>query len=716
MGSFDIFKRKGNGNLPSEIRREDPFGPKQSTYLRWQIGNKIRNRYEIFHILGGPGRSGMGTVYVCYDHEFKKVVAIKTLQDKFLSNRVAVERFKWEAETWVRLEKHRNIVRAEYVGEIDYRPCIFMEYVVGNEYGANLSGWIHGGGLGRVGKPDIPLILDFAIQFCHGMTHAAKRFQELGKSFVHRDIKPQNILVTREKVVKVTDFGLVKTFAEMDEDIPAVTIGDGLNRRLSLSKSGAVFGTPPYMSPEQCRGVKDIDVRSDIYAFGCVLYEMLTRRLVFDGVMPDDFIRRHLVAKPVSPNILPTLDAVVMKCLEKKPVDRDADFRELEVALSTILRELTGEEVREPDAVPLESSELVNKGVSLSGLGLVGEAVSCYREALKTKPNEPAAHLNLGHAYDTQGKLDEAISEYQEALRLKPDYELAHNNLGKVYVAQGKLDEAIKEYREALRIEPDNARIHTNLGAVYDRQGRWDEAIREYREALTINPNNALTHRNLGIAYKHQRKWNEAIREYREALTINPNDATAYNLLGTAYHDQGKHDEAVRKYREGLNINPNNAETHNDLGFVYFTQGKLNEALTEYKGALRINPNYVLAHRNLANLYERRGKRDQAVKEYKEALTINPNDAEVHFLLADVYMHQRNLDETIREFQEVLRITPNNANVHCYVASCLETIGRRSDALEHWKRYLALAGGVPGQKEQILEAQKHIRNLEKKLR
>jgi tetratricopeptide (TPR) repeat protein len=716
MGVFDIFKKKNTGDKPSEIRREIPFRPQQATYLRWQIGDKIQGRYEIFQILGGPGKSGMGIVYICYDHEFRKAVVIKTPQLKFLSNRAAIERFKWEAEAWVRLEKHYNIVQAKYVDEIDYRPCIFMEYVVGDEYGANLSGWIHSGGLGRIGKPDIPLILDFAIQFCHGMIHAEKRFQEIGKPFVHRDIKPSNIMVTRDRVVKITDFGLVKAFADLDADIPITTVGDGVNRRLSLSKSGTICGTPPYMSPEQCRGIKDIDTRSDIYAFGCVLYEMLTRRLVFDGVTLDDFIRHHLRTNPVSPNVQPLLDSVVMKCLEKKPVDRYANFKEMEVALSTIFRELTGKEVREPDAVPLGSFELVAKGLSLSRLGLLEEAISCYREALKVKSNEPCAHLNLGVAYDAQGKLDEAISEYREELKLRPDEQLAHSNLGKAYDAQGKRDEAVRELREALRIKPDDARVHTNLGAVYDHQGKPEEAVREYCEALRINPNDAVAHHNLGIAYKYQGKPEEAVREYHEALRINPNYANALKSLGKAYHDQGKQDDAVREYREALKINPNDAETHNNLGFVYFTQGKLNEAVKEYKEALRINPNYVLTHRNLGALYDNQGKRDKAVSEYREALRINPNDAKVHFLLGAVYMHQGKLGELVRELREVLRINPNDAGAHYYLASCIETIGKRSDALEQWKRYLAVAWGVPDQKKQIVEAQQHIKDLEKKLR
>ncbi|MCK4788925.1 MAG: serine/threonine protein kinase, partial [Desulfobacteraceae bacterium] len=293
---------------------------------RWVIGDAIGS-CEVIQILGGPGKSGMGIVYVCHDYVEEETVAIKTFQNRFLEDPTIIERFKWEAETWVRLGKHTNIVEAKRVENHAGKPHIYLEYVVGDErYGSSLSGWIHNGGLFRNGKPDMPLILDFAIRFCHGMIHAEKRFYEMGKPFVHRDIKPANILVTRDKVVKVTDFGLVKAFADLDQDIPLMTVEDGVSRRLSVSKSGAVCGTPPYMSPEQCLGYANIDVRSDIYAFGCVLYEMLTGRLVFDCRTPDEFIRHHLQVRPNSPNVLRDLDTVVLKCLEKKPANRYADF------------------------------------------------------------------------------------------------------------------------------------------------------------------------------------------------------------------------------------------------------------------------------------------------------------------------------------------------------------------------------------------------------
>jgi len=638
MGIFNSFKKK-KPDERSEEKLQTPPKIAQAAHGRWQVGDRIENRYEIHHILGGLGKSGMGIVYVCYDHQFNEPVALKTFQDKYLQDRASIDHFKWEAETWVRLEKHYNIVQAKYVQEIEGRPYIFLEYIVGDEqYGADLSGWIHLGGLHRNGKPDIPLILNFAIQFCHGMIHAEKKFQEVKKPFVHRDIKPQNIMVTRDRVVKVTDFGLVKAFAEMEGDILEITVGEGVHKMLSLSKSGAICGTPPYMSPEQCRGEKEIDIRSDVYAFGCTLYEMLTQKYVFGG----DFIYHHLKTLPRSPEVQKGLNGVVMKCLEKRPEHRYRDFSELEKALSSIYLNLTGEEVKKPEATALEAWELNNKGLSLANLGLHQEAITCYREALGINPNYAVAHNNMGVAYSDQGKLDEALRECREALRINPNLDKPHLNLGNAYYDQGKLDEAVREYREALSINANDAMAHSNLGNAYKAQGKLDEAVRECREALRINPNYTDAHHNLGTAYKAQGKLDEAVREYREALRINPNLAVSHSNLGNAYSAQGKLNEAVREYREALRINPNLDKPHLNLGNAYYDQGKLDEAVREYREALSINPNDDATHLNLGIAYKAQGKLDEAIECYQTFIRLAPPQAASYV---------RQAEETIRELK-----------------------------------------------------------------
>lgn len=162
-----------------------------------------------------------------------------------------------------------------------------------------------------------------------------KKFMEISKIFVHRDIKLENIMITQDKIVKITDFRLVKTFMGPKRDIDIGSVKDKVTgvERHGFSKRGSICGTPQYMSPEQCRGEDKIDIRSDIYAFGCVLYEMLTGRPPFICPTFDDYIR-CLTVRPKQPielsrEIPKQLNTLVMKYLEKEPSKRYQDFKSL---------------------------------------------------------------------------------------------------------------------------------------------------------------------------------------------------------------------------------------------------------------------------------------------------------------------------------------------------------------------------------------------------
>ncbi len=591
----------------------------------WQIGDKIEGRYQVCRILGGPGKSGMGIIYVCYDHESKTsgVKALKTIQDKYLQYPDAVNRFKREAETWVRLGKHPNIVQASIVLEIDRQPYIFLEYVPGyRQYGADLTGWIYSGRLQISEKPNIPLILNFAVQFCHGMIHAQKKFEEMGKLFVHRDIKPSNILVTENGIVKVTDFGLAKTLVEAGQDVPVTTHSVGPYSKIGISRSGEVVGTLPYMPPEQCRGEQDLDYRSDIYSFGCVLYEMVTRRFVFNVKTPQDFIYHHVKTMPKPTNAHRELDRVIMKCLEKKPTHRYHDFDELERHLSEIYHHSTGKAVKVGAEMPLDAVELCQKGISLAVLGFPQEASVCFQQVLGIAPKVGFVHGFLGRTYIAQGKLDAATIEFEEALKDDPMDATAHFELGNIHYKRKEFDEAITEFKIALSISPNDAATHVNLGLVYFDQEKLDMAEAEYKEALKIDKNMVGAHTDLAYVYLLQNKLNDAVAEYKQAIQIDPNDGALHNSLGFVYTIQGNNSESIAEYRKSLSINSNNAITHVNLGRVYIEEGRLDEAIAECKAALRIDPSAVLAYFFLGNIYRMQQKYSDAIEFYQRFIKL----------------------------------------------------------------------------------------------
>ncbi len=225
----------------------------------FQIGDRIQNRWEIHKILKG----GMAIVYFVYDHEGHEAFAAKTITDEIMkANPNTSARFAQEAIAWVNLDYHINVTAARMVRTIGGKPYIFLELVTGGDLGQ----WI---GTARLTK-DFFRILVYALQFCDGLSHAFSKGIK-----VHRDIKPSNCLITKDGVLKVTDFGLAKAFEGADFGTAIASQRDvfgSQERGLGLTQTGFGVGTCTHMAPEQFNDAKHVDVQADIYSFGVSLH------------------------------------------------------------------------------------------------------------------------------------------------------------------------------------------------------------------------------------------------------------------------------------------------------------------------------------------------------------------------------------------------------------------------------------------------------------
>ncbi|MCP4454065.1 MAG: serine/threonine protein kinase, partial [Planctomycetes bacterium] len=177
--------------------------------------------------------------------------------------------FETEVAIWVALENHANIVSCFFMDILDNQPFMALEWVAGEEgKGADLRGWL------RHGPLDLPTALDIGIDICRGLVHAGEKQPGL----VHRDLKPENILITQGGQAKITDFGLAQIVIRAGLDVtrmPEQEANSTDRQQQSLIGGGGVAGTPSYMPPEQWQPDARLDPRTDIYALGCILYEML---------------------------------------------------------------------------------------------------------------------------------------------------------------------------------------------------------------------------------------------------------------------------------------------------------------------------------------------------------------------------------------------------------------------------------------------------------
>jgi serine/threonine-protein kinase len=266
----------------------------------------------------------MGQVYLAEQVSLKRHVALKVLRPDLARNETSLARFKAEAEAVARAT-HPNIVQVYYIGTVDGLPFMALEYVEGK----NLREY-----LAKKGPPDLPLALSIMRQVAAALVRAG----ELG--IVHRDIKPDNILLTRKGEVKVADFGLSRVHA-------------GAESGLNLTQSGVTMGTPLYMAPEQAEG-KPCDCRADIYSFGVTCYHMLAGEPPFQGATAVEIALKHIAGRPPSladsrPDLPRALVTLVHRMMARQPEERFPTAREL-------LREIVRLREGKSGAVPLPAS------------------------------------------------------------------------------------------------------------------------------------------------------------------------------------------------------------------------------------------------------------------------------------------------------------------------------------------------------------------------
>jgi eukaryotic-like serine/threonine-protein kinase len=286
-------------------------GAGPSAKLRVVVGELIAGRYELHELVGS---GGMSNVFRAHDRLLERSVAIKVLHEQYSADEDYVERFRREARSVAQLA-HPNIVTVIDRGEEDGRQYIVFEYVEGE----NLKGLLSHGAL------PIDEALRYGLQIAGALDFAHKR------GLVHRDVKPQNVLLTEEGEPKVTDFGIARSV-----DVQSVT------------QSGTVLGTSDYIAPEQARG-EQVDQRTDIYSLGVMLYELLTSEVPYSG---DNFVAvamQHLHDPVPSlldrrPDAPVRLDLAVQRAMAKDPADRFASMEELIGELERCFGELGSEE------------------------------------------------------------------------------------------------------------------------------------------------------------------------------------------------------------------------------------------------------------------------------------------------------------------------------------------------------------------------------------
>ena len=500
---------------------------------------KQYGRYQVLKRLGG---GGMAQVYLGFDPRLRRQVAIKVIT-ALLNNQAMRERFEQEAVAMAQLS-HQSIVPIyDFGDDSDGYPYLVMRLMRGGSLAERLKQQ------GVFSLAEVAQLLERlapAIDFAHGL------------GMVHRDLKPLNILLDQQGNPYIADFGLVKL----------------LNASIPWTKSGKMMGSPPYMSPEQGRGL-EIDEQTDIYALGVITFELLTGKWPYQAENALGFIYQHSFNEipnicALNPKLPTALQPIIERVLAKAPKDRYATAGEFAAAIKGLLATRQAAPAQTVSMISLPTAEeCLRRGNQYYNQQDYQKAIAQYTQAILLDPKNAYAHLNRGLAYYVQGYTDKGINDYNQACQLKPQSATTFYYRGLAYQHKGQLYEAISDYEQALRINPQYNDATSKRQAAYDallkraqsayQKGQLDKALADCNLLLGLNPIDVTLLTLRGQVYEQKGQVEKALADYDEALRLNPHDVTLLTLRGQVYEQKGHVSKAIADYDEALGINPYHA-------------------------------------------------------------------------------------------------------------------------------------------------------------
>jgi tetratricopeptide (TPR) repeat protein/tRNA A-37 threonylcarbamoyl transferase component Bud32 len=589
-------------------------------------GTRIR-QYEILSLIG---EGGMGQVYLAADHKLDRRVAMKFLPPELTADERAVRRLLQEARAAARLD-HPNICAIHEIGEEGGRSFLVMPFIEGETLAARLE-------RGALDKNDA---IGIGVQVASALAEAHAR------GIVHRDIKPQNIMLAPRGQVKVLDFGIAADHGGASGADEATAT--------QLTAPGTVLGTWPYMSPEQVRA-EALDGRSDIFSLGVVLFEAVWGFHPFRAQTSAEVISNILTRDPLpaeGPDTArsPALAPIVRRCLEKDRAKRYPTAADLIVALEGAK---SGTAIA-PSSRPRRRALAVVVALVLIAVA-AGTVVAVRWRAHPTGAAKPAAQ-GKETAYDdyVRGKVkmgvinregvDAAIHLLQSAVAADPTFAPAQAELARacIYKAfqfssgdeQARLfEDADVAIQKALALNPNLAEAHLARGLLVWTHARGfphELAIRAYRRAIELDPNLDEAHLELGIVCMHVGLLDEASDEFQRALTLNPDNMLARTRTGTVALYAGDYAKAIEILR-GVPEEASPSYRSRALADALFLAGRTQEAEELVDGFLKRYPTDEGGSLTSvqAMLLAHAGKRDEAEAAIQRSIDIGQAAGHFH--------------------------------------------------------------------------------------
>jgi serine/threonine protein kinase len=630
-----------------------------------------------YKILAELGRGGMGVVYKAKDMRLDRTVALKFLAPEYTRDEEARKRFIQEAKAAAALE-HANICTVYEVDEADGQTYISMSYIEGQSLKDKL----------KEGPLSIDDAKDIALQVATGLEKAHN------KGIIHRDIKPANIMINDEEQAKITDFGLAK-----------------LSWGADLTKPAAIMGTVAYMSPEQARGDK-VDLRTDIWSGGVVLYEMLTGQLPFKGEYDQAVVYSVLNEEPKLPSsirkeIPGTLEKIVVKALEKDPDKRHQNMqdviKQLKQPLSSVA--VSGKKEKSIIVLPFEdispgkdneyfsdglTEEIITDLSHIQDLLVISRNSAMTFKGRKKKTRDIAEEVNV--RYVLEGSVRKAGNNLRITAQLIDAAKDAHiwadkysGKLDDIFDIQEKVSKAIVDALK-LQLSPSenkgiSERPIEDISAyeLYLRAQReiyrctedsLERALRDLQNSLEIVGENALIYSGIASVYfsyfdlglKANEEMLQKAEEYAsKVFDLKPDSPEMHCLLGRIERVRGTTTEAIGHFIRGWEINPNNWDCVALLSYSLALHiGKSSRAVDFLEKLKKIDPLSITYDISYLFIFLLEKKLEKSVEMLQRRHRLDPENRIIQFWYTLALAWNRQYDEANKIIEKIVKNKPDD--------------------------------------------------------
>ncbi len=660
--------------------------PSYNIDQHYSPGDIVCSNYEVKLKLG---QGGMGEVYLVEDTSNGKLCAAKVVRTRSSASAADLVGFRQEVSALLKVGTHPFIVRFLNLHEHARDTVLIMEYVAPSSGCTTARDHI----IQTQDYTDKVLGM-WAVQFCVGIEHAIKCGLE-----VHRDIKPDNLLIESGVFLKIADFGLALA-VDRHPAILGNAPKDQMQLQLLKSADGRLTcGTPGYIAPELFVG-GNASAQSDMFSFGVTLWQLAARSMTSpykveyqgDPVKYQQAILLKIITHEVQRINSPYFD-VIHRCLAPDPAHRFRCFADLREAIKSAAKaaNLGAMDFIVADGFHGSFTDYINRGRTYLVLGQNMRALRILNEAVQHVPNSPEALLARGDALLHNGQIVNSIQDYEKAHRIKPEWDAPLTGLASSWLELEKHLKALTVLEKVLNRHPSNLNGLLLKARVLSMQGKNQDALSLIEHILALQTSNSLAHEYHGRVLWNLEKIKEAEKAFNICLQIDPLALDARLALASLLTERKDVAAAEMQYNNAFLLFQSNSEVLNKIAAHMVENGHAKKAIEVFQSLMGTDTktqSTLLV--NIGNAYLKLGNRDSAMSSFRQAIKIESGNALAYSRIGDLKNEDGDYENAAVYYAKACELKPDNHSYHAEAGTAYLRIHNFAKSKLHFKRSLEL--------------------------